>query len=94
MQPVRYIIKQIGNLMNHDIKEQLDKIEKDLQQHKVESWRQEILSFANDCMNHKKHTKGEFENGRVDVAYEYVKNIYMRRCEKNDFLMEREEKEE
>ena len=112
-QPVRYIIKRIGALMNHDIKEQLDKIEKDLQQHKVESWRQEILSFANDCMNHKKHTKEEFdnffdnhadyeeyikandlENGRVDVAYEYVKNIYMRRCEKNDFLMEREEKEE
>lgn len=113
IQPVRYIIKQIGNLMNHDIKAQLDKIEKDLQQHKVESWRQEILSFANDCMNHKQHTKEEFdnffdnhadyeeymkenklENGRVDVAYEYVKNIYMRRCEKNDFLMEREDKEE
>ena len=29
-QPVRYIIKRIGALMNHDIKEQLDKIEKDL----------------------------------------------------------------
>ena len=34
-QPVRDIIKRIGALMNHDIKEQLDKIEKDLQQHKV-----------------------------------------------------------
>ena len=61
-QPVRYIIKRIGALMNHDIKEQLDKIEKDLQQHKVESWRHEILTFANECMNRRKHTKEEFDN--------------------------------
>lgn len=99
--------------MNHDIKEQLDKIEKDLQQHKVESWRHEILTFANECMNRRKHTKEEFDNffetysdyeeyikanklqnGRVDMAYKYVSNVYMRRCEKNDFLVEREEGEE
>ena len=61
-QPVRYIIKRIGALMNHDIKEQLDKIEKDLQQHKIESWRHEILTFANECMNRRKHTKEEFDN--------------------------------
>lgn len=62
IQPVRYLIRQIGNLMNHDIKGQLDKIEKDLQEHKVESWRREILDFANSCMNHKRHTKEEFDN--------------------------------
>lgn len=113
IQPVRYIIKRIGALMNHDIKEQLDKIEKDLQQHKIESWRHEILTFANECMNRRKHTKEEFdnffethsdyeeyikanklENGRVDMAHKYVSNVYMRRCEKNDFLVEREEDEE
>lgn len=112
-QPVRYIIKRIGALMNHDIKGQLDKIEKDLQQHKVESWRHEILTFANECMNRRKHTKEEFdnffethsdyeeyikanklENGRVDMASKYVSNVYMRRCEKNDFLVEREEEDE
>ena len=110
LQPVRYVIKRIGALMNHDIKEQLDKIEEDLQRHKVESWRHEILSFANECMNRRKHTKEEFdnffethseyegyikanklENGRVDMAYKYVSSVYMRRCEKNDFLVEREE---
>ena len=99
--------------MNHDIKEQLDKIGKDLQQHKVESWRHEILTFANECMNRRKHTKEEFdnffethsdyeeyikanklENGRVDMAHKYVSNVYMRRCEKNDFLVEREEEDE
>lgn len=46
--------------MNHDIKEQLNKIEKDLQEHKIESWRAEILDFANSCMNHRRHTKEEF----------------------------------
>lgn len=61
-QPVRYLIRQIGNLINHDIKEQLDKIEKDLQQHKVESWRHEILDFANSCMNKRRHTQEEFDN--------------------------------
>lgn len=48
--------------MNHDIKEQLNKIEKDLQEHKIESWRAEILDFANSCMNHRRHTKEEFNN--------------------------------
>ena len=112
-QPVRYIIKRIGALMNHDIKEQLDKIEKDLQQHKVESWRHEILTFANECMNRRKHTKEEFdnffetysdyeeyikanklENWRVDMAYTYVSNVYPRPCQKNYFLLEREEEDE
>lgn len=99
--------------MNHDVKEQLDKIEKDLQQHKVESWRRDILNFANDCMNRKRHTKEEFDNffetysdyeeyieknkmknGRVDAAFAYVQEIYMRRCEKNDFLVVREDEEQ
>lgn len=49
-------------LINHDIKQQLNKIEKDLQEHKVESWRSEILDFANSCMNHRRHTQEEFLN--------------------------------
>lgn len=113
IQPVRYLLKKAGSLMNHDVKEQLDKIEKDLQQHKVESWRRDILNFANDCMNRKRHTKEEFDNffetysdyeeyieknkmknGRVDAAFAYVQEIYMRRCEKNDFLVVREDEEQ
>lgn len=35
--PTRWIIKKIGSLMNDDSKEQLDKIEKDFQDHKIES---------------------------------------------------------
>lgn len=113
IQPVRYLLKKAGALMNHDVKEQLDKIEKDLQQHKVESWRRDIRNFANDCMNRKRHTKEEFDNffetysnyeeyieknklknGRVDAEFAYVQKIYMRRCEKNDFLVVREDEEQ
>lgn len=31
VQPVRWLIKQLGNLMNHDMKEQLDQLQKTLQ---------------------------------------------------------------
>ena len=113
IQPVRWLIKQLGNLMNHDIKEQLNKIEKDLQEHKVESWRREILDFANSCMNRRRHTKEEFdnffknhdaygkyihennlENGCVDMAFVYVKKIYLHCMETNDFLVEKDDKED
>ena len=60
--PVRWLLKKIGETMNHDIKEQLNQIEKDFQDHKVESQRYEILDFANSCMNNKKHTKEEFDH--------------------------------
>lgn len=113
VQPVRYLIRQIGNLMNHDIKEQLNKIEKDLQEHKVESWRREILDFANSCMNHRRHTKEEFdnffknhddyekyihknklENGCVEAAFKYVERIYLHCMETNDFMVEKDDKED
>jgi len=44
IQPVRWLIKQLGNLMNHDLKEQLNQLENDFIEHKVDSWRTEILS--------------------------------------------------
>lgn len=62
LQPVRWLIKQLGNLLNHDIKKQLDTLQDDLTTHKVDSWRHEILTFANSCMNHEKHTKEEFDH--------------------------------
>lgn len=110
IQPVRWGIRYIGNLMNHDLTEKVNKIEKDLQQHKIESWRNNILDFANSCMNRRRHTKEEFdnffddysdyekyvkdnklENGRVEMAYEYVSKIYLHCMETNDFLLEKDE---
>ena len=61
-QPVRWAIKKLGDLLNHDIKEKIEKIETELEEHKLESQRYEILDFANSCMNHRRHTKEEFDH--------------------------------
>lgn len=60
--------------MNHDLEEKVDKIQKEFEQHKVESWRYEILDFANSCMNHRKHTKEEFDH-IIKVHDEYAAYI-------------------
>ena len=71
IQPVRWAIKKLGDLLNHDIKDKIDKIEKELEEHKLESQRYEILDFANSCMNHRKHTKEEFDHIiKVHDSYE------------------------
>ena len=108
IQPIRWAIKTLGNLLNSDIKKQLDKLEKEFQDHKIDSWRCEILDFANSCVNHRRHTKEEFDhvidvcakykkyikdnkltNGQVDVAEEYVTEIYKQCMRENDFIPDR-----
>lgn len=105
IQPVRWLLKQLGNLLNHDIKEQLGTLQKDFEDHKVDSWRFEILDFSNGCINRRRHTKEEFDhvldtcdkygkyitdhkmiNGQVDVAEEYIKEIYKQCMRTNDFI--------
>ena len=63
LQPVRWILRQLGNLLLSDAKaelkqvnERLDALQKDLEDHKVDSWRCEILDFSNSCINHRRHT--------------------------------------
>ena len=74
VQPVRWLIKQLGNLMNHDLKEQLDQLQKDFTDHKVDSWRMEILEFQSSCINHRRHTKEEFDH-IIDILAKYDKYI-------------------
>lgn len=111
VQPVRWLIKQLGNLLNHDMKEQLNTLQAEFQDHKIDSWRFEILEFANSCMNHRRHTKEEFDhvidtcdkygkyieahklkNGQVDVAEEYIKDLYKQCIRENDFIIDPEQK--
>lgn len=113
IQPVRWLIKQLGNLMNHDLKTQLDQLQKEFTDHKVDSWRMEILEFSNGCINHKRHTKEEFDhiidvctkydkyikdnklsNGQVDVAHEYIVEIYKECMRTNDFALVKTEPED
>lgn len=75
IQPVRALIGWVGKQLNRDMQKELDKLAKDFESHKVDSWRSEILEFANSCMNRRKHTKEEFDHiiSVHDDYAEYVK---------------------
>ena len=109
-QPVRWVLKRLGNLINADIKKQLDELQKEVTEFKVDSWRTEILDFSDSCMNHRRHTKEQFDhvidtlnkyekyitenkltNGQVDVAHEYILEIYKQCIRENDFALDEEE---
>ena len=109
-QPVRWVLKRMGNLINADIKKQLDELQKEVTEFKVDSWRAEILDFSESCMNHRRHTKEQFDhvieildkydkyitenkltNGQVDVAHEYILEIYKQCIRENDFALDEEE---
>ncbi len=110
LQPVRWVLKRLGNLINADIKKQLDELQREVTEFKVDSWRTEILDFSDSCMNHRRHTKEQFDhvietlgrydkyitendltNGQVDVAHEYILEIYKRCIRENDFALDEEE---
>lgn len=109
-QPVRWGLKQLGNLINADIKKQLDELQKEVTEFKVDSWRTEILNFSDTCMNHQRHTKEQFDhvietldrydkyikkkeevNGQVDVAHEYILEVYKQCIRENDFALDEAE---
>lgn len=116
-QPVRWVLKRLGNLINAGVNEQYEKIQKRLDElqmevteFKVDSWRTEILDFSDSCMNRRRHTKEQFDhvidtlnkyekyitenkltNGQVDVAHEYILEIYKQCIRENDFALDEEE---
>ena len=116
-QPVRWVLKRLGNLINagvneqyKEIQKQLDELQKEVTEFKVDSWRTEILDFSDSCMNHRRHTKEQFDhvieildryekyieenkltNGQVDVAHEYILEIYKQCIRENDFALDEEE---
>lgn len=61
-QPVRTLLAWLGQQLNRDMNKKLDDLTKEFESHKVDSWRAEILEFANSCMNRRKHTKEEFDH--------------------------------
>lgn len=110
LQPVRWLLKWLGNLINADIRKQLGELQKEVTEFKIDSWRTEILDFSDSCMNHRRHTKEQFDhvieimdrydryitenslkNGQVDVAHEYIMEIYKQCIRENDFALDEEE---
>lgn len=66
--PISSLLKYIGKKLNKDIEDKLTKVEakvdtvqRDLQDHKVETWRRTILDFADSLMLGKRKTKEQFD---------------------------------
>lgn len=71
IEPVRWLLGWVGKQINKEMQQSLNALAKDFEAHKVDSWRTEILDFANSCMNRRKHTKEEFDHViSIHDAYE------------------------
>lgn len=67
--PISTILGWIGNKLNRDVKKNITELQKDiehvksdLQEHKVESQRRDILDFADELIQGQKKTKENFNN--------------------------------
>lgn len=60
--PLSYILKRIGNIMNSDINVQIRRLNDELVEHEIDQLRWNILEFSNSCMQGKNHTKEEFDH--------------------------------
>lgn len=81
VKPWDLVFKWMGNKMNADIKKELTDVKKELDKHIKESTdkdlrdiRMQILDFCNSCMNHRKHTKEQFDYviTQCDAYEEYI----------------------
>jgi hypothetical protein len=67
--PISAILEWIGNKLNKDLKKEISQIDiqvktlqTDLQDHKIESQRRNILDFSDELMRGKRKTKENFNN--------------------------------
>lgn len=81
VQPVRFILRAIGNQINKSLKEdiaevksRLDKTEKVINAYILDVQQYEILAFANECIHSVKHTKEEFDH-IIEVHNNYMNTI-------------------
>ena len=72
-------ISWLGRQLNKDTLDKVCKLEKMIDNNRMKSIRWEILSFANSCKKHEKHSQDEFLH-IIDIHSEYEDL-----CELNDF---------
>jgi hypothetical protein len=91
--PISLMLRWIGRKLNKDVEDKINSIEKkvdtvqsDLQNHKVESWRRDILDFANSLMLGKRRTKEDFDN-IISLHDKYEKYIEERKIENGQITL-------
>lgn len=72
--PVSHILKWVGNQINGEIKEEIETLNKTMDQNEIDRIRYEILDFANSCRNGRHHSKDEFHHV-VEINEKYHKLI-------------------
>jgi hypothetical protein len=67
--PISSILRWFGKRLNQDVEikisqlgTKVDEVQIDLQDHKVESWRRDILDFASQLMDGQSKTKENYDN--------------------------------
>lgn len=104
---LNWIGKRLNKVIEEDIsilKKKVDTVQKDLQNHTVESMRRDILTFADRLRINENKSKEEFdyiielhdryekylednnlENGKVELAFDYISKKYRECMENNSF---------
>lgn len=82
IQPVSWLLKRIGSIMNADIIEKVNQMEKELHSfmaeedmEKINNIRKEIVDFSLSCQRDEHHTRDEFDRifDRVNTYHDLLK---------------------
>ena len=68
--PMVWLLRQIGNALTGDLRQQLADMDGKIDRNEMDRIRWEVLDFANSCRNKKQHTKSEFEH-IIDLIRKY-----------------------
>ena len=60
--PITAICKWIGRQLNGELLQRMDDLEKNNDENEMDRIKWEIFDFANECRNHIRHTKDEFQH--------------------------------
>lgn len=60
--PVKWILKMIGNMLFTDINKRLDEMERSIDNNEMDRIRSTVLDFATSCRRGVQHTKDEYQH--------------------------------
>ena len=60
--PVKWVLKMIGNLLFADRRKRLDELEKSIDNNEMDRIRSTVLDFATSCRRGVQHTKDEYQH--------------------------------
>lgn len=90
--PISYLLKKAGNIINADIKEKVDRLEKNLIENHKQELRIQISNFASDLRHNEPKSESQFIaiiqlcdeylenkwNSKVKLDAEFIKSEYLK----------------